>query len=254
MNLLDVFCIQGLGNTISDFLDIADEQSFDSTCKDVRQFNREYVYPLYTSMYTCDIAEMSPSSFRTQLYLDKVAPFLKDLKMFDCPHALRIPEIETMSNLEELVYSVPMHVDVTNGRIHPLTEMYWQDIQNFLASLFRVKNKVKSVTIVPGRIELHRCVPGTWNVLESQTLDDETEASHARMYRRLRMMSIVDLVLRQEFVDSTTFVLEKLHMPREMMSLSARVLTNHLETLDVSTWDTAHDGPASFLLDLDLLN
>ena len=254
MNLLDVYCIQGLGNTISDFLDIADEQSIDSVCKDIRQFNREYVYPLYTTMYTCDIAEMSPSSFRTQLYLDKIAPFLKDLKMFDCSSALRIPEIETMPNLEEFVYSVPMHIDVTNGRIHPLTEMYWQDIQNFLASLFRVKNKLKSVTVVPGRIELHRCVPGTWNVLESQVLDDETEASHARLYRRLGMQPVVDLVLRQEFVDSTTLVLEKLHMPRELMSLSARVLTNHLETLNVSTWDTAHDGPASFLMDLDLLN
>lgn len=253
MNLLDIYCIQGLGNTVSDFLDIADEQSLDSVCKDIRQFNREYVYPLYTSMYTCDIAEMSPSAFRTQLYLDKIAPFLKDLKMFDSSYLVHIPAIEVMPNLEELVYSIPLHVDVTNGRIHPLTEMYWQEIQNFLASLFHDKNKLKSVTIVPGRIELHRCVPGTWNVLESQVLDDETEASHARFYRKLAMPPLVDLVPKA-FFDSTTFVLEKLHMPRELMSLSARVLTNHLDTLDVSTWDTVHDGPASFLLDLDLLN
>jgi hypothetical protein len=254
MNFLDIYCIQGLGNTISDLLDIADDQALDSTCKDVRQFNREYVYPLYTSLYTREIATMSPSSFRTQLYMKKLGPFIKDLKIFESAHFVRIPLIEFMPNLEEVVYAVPLHIDVTNGRIHPVTEMHWQDIQNFLASLFREKNKVKSVTIVPGAIQLHRCVPATWDVLESQTFDDETEASHARLYRKLAMPPLVSLAPHMELYMSTTFQLEKLHMPRELMSLTARIYTNHLESLDVTTWDTAHDGPVSFLLDLDLLN
>ena len=250
MNFLDIYCIQGLGNTVSNFLDVADEQRLDSVCKDVRAFNREYVYPIYEVLDAVDIASISPSKYHTQSYIQKLAPFTKHLYMYHCDHASHLPAIEDMPRLEELVFAVPLHVDVTNGQIHPFTHVRWIELQDFLSSLFDVKNKVKSVMVVPGPMYLHRCTPGTNTILSSQVLDDETEASHLRFYRTLRMPPMLTLAA----VVSPTFCLEKLHIPRELMSLGARILSNDIMTLDVSEWDMNHDGPASFLLDLDRMN
>ena len=246
MNFLDIYCIQGLGNTISNFLDISDEQFLDSVCKDVRSFNREYVYPTYPVLNATEIASISPSKYHTQSYIRKLAPFTKQLFLYHTDHYAHLPEIEDMPLLEELVFAIPLHMDVTNGQLHPLTQVRWTELQEFLESLFRVENKVKSILVVPGPMYLHRCTPGTWNVVSSQRLDDETEASHVRFYRRFHMPPVITLAPQM----SPTFHVEKLHIPREMMTLAARIFSTDIPGLDVSEWDMHHDGPASYLLDL----
>jgi len=233
-SFLDIYLNPIQGTLIHSFLTPQDEQALDSTCKQIREFNREHVYPKYT---TVDTANTTPS------FLRKLTPYIKKLIVRD----LNIPT--SMPLLEDVTIVVPLIVDVTIRRICEDTHRMWQFASEFLQTLAITSNIVHTVRIVPGNLTLLRADMFTGNIIEIYTVQDSTEGSHLQLYRFFRFPPFITFRIPAVRAFKGMFKVTTLHYPSQLATRSAKN-TLHNNISHYTTWDINTTGLASMFFDL----
>ncbi len=234
----DVYLVPDIGQLISTFFNIRDDARLDSTNKEIRDFHRAAVYPLYNII---DLDAISEEVDDPVPYLKKMTPFAEKITSTLNPGRLGIPTVRKMRNLREVTYAVPLVVDTTLRRIHPTTYRFWELVDSFLQSLFMFPNAVETVNIVPGAIVLVRTDPDRDDFLEEHVLNDTTEGSHLQIYRRYGMPVVMNVHKPAAPTHGTR--LSRVHLPGRLASYG-------MKNLHYEDWNTDITGIASLLLDL----
>jgi hypothetical protein len=237
-SFLDVFGIPNVGYNISDYFTFEECLKFDCVCKDVREINRDTVYPMYKTICLDTVVESLQDHVGVGSYLNKMSPYVHTVVASKNSTGVCIPRINKLPKLREVTYAVPLILDVTLQIIHADTHRLWQGVNNFLQSLTSVDNKVEMVNIVPGTITLLRTDVDTNETLDIRVLHDMSAGTHLRMYRRYQMP--VTLMTRLPKIKIFT-------APSQLMSLPTKNMAQEIS--QYINWDTT-EGPGSFFMDL----
>lgn len=234
---LDIYLNPLQGKTIHKFLSVKDEQALDSTCKEVRAFNRKHVYPSYSEIDTANF---------NSAFIRKINSHIKTLIVRDTRRSLFL---NYMPVLEEITFVVPLVVDVTFRRIYEDTHVVWRDIAGFLQLLTVTPNKVHTVRIVPGDIKLIRIDVPTGDTLEEHTVQDSTEGSHLQLYRFYQFPPFISFFIPAIQSCKGMFKVNTFHYPSQLATRSGKN-TLHNIISNYTTWDNNRTGLASMFYDL----
>lgn len=223
-----IYQIPLVGYTIHKFLDLQDEACLDSTNKDIRDFHRKYVYPTVRKIDLDTIQDYT----NHVAYIKKISPFLEEIICRKNSGQTALPSVRCLPNLKHVTYAVPIVLDTTLQRIDRATHHIWAHVNGFLRSLSIVENKVETVNIVPGVINLIRVDIEDDEILEEHTLEDTTEGSHLRLYRQYGMPVVLNFRLPKDI---------PVKIPGYITSVSVEKFID---------WNTQDTGIASLILDL----
>ena len=234
---LDLYLNPLQGKLIHSFLSVCDDQALDSTCKEIREFNRNHIYPLYTEMDTAN---------SNLAFIRKVSSYVKTLIVRDTRRPLFL---NYMPALEDITFVVPLVVDVTFRRIYEDTHSTWRDIAGFLQLLAVTPNNVHTVRIVPGNIKLLRIDVPTGDILEERIVQDSTEGSHLQLYRFYQFPPFISFFIPAIQSCKGMFKVETLHYPSQLATRSGKNTLHNIIT-NYTTWDINTTGLASMFFDL----
>lgn len=244
--LNDLYLSPLIGYTIDSFLGVEDETRFDATNKEVRAFKREWVYPMYRDL---DFDELVGSCENTEWaasYLQKMNGYFETIECRRNDRGFKLPSARKFTKLRKLTFAVPLILDVTRQSIHIDTYRIWGSVDRFLQSICVFPNKLESVRIVPGIIKLVRTDPDTGDYVSEHILNDRSEGTHMRYYRRFG--APVLLMFAMPSAVPIQFHAKDIHLPSWLMSFKTRIqIQKHATYTD---WDQTSEGTASAFLDL----
>ena len=235
MSFESVYFIPNVGNLIGSFLCIEDELRLDSTSKSIRQFHREWVYPMYRLLNVDDIYAEASSSRAACKYLTKMSPYAETVECFRNQHGAKLPGLRCLPKLRDITFAIPLIIDTTLRRIHPNTQELWASVNMFINSVVTQEHTLEKINIIPGVIIVVRSDPGSNEYLEEHILEDMTEGSHLQIFRRYQFPVTLHIPRTVREVDIT--------IPLQIASLATK-------NKNFTSWSVHETGIASALLDL----
>lgn len=225
--MLRAYSQLGVGQSISDYLNVRDEMALDCTCKTIYESNRAHVYPYYDHVHLDEVASGHSDEIMTA-YLRKLTPYLRCITSEYNHRRILIPLIGELPKLEEVRYAVPLILDVTMRQIHPDTYRFWIRLRAFLNSVAHTPNQLKKLEIVPGEVVLVHTNPLEQEYLDEHSLHDNTEGSHLHAFRFFQM----PLLFILDYPEKIQHI--QLHAPTYIMNLGSKKFV-HTEWSDMST-------------------
>lgn len=241
MEFLDLYCVPLLGNNINTFLKVEDQAELAATCRDARHFQIDFVYPMCKTLDLQALYDQSRTPRWVQRHLENTDPHVRVLKpCYD--YTFMPPTINTLPNLREITIAVPLILDATHQSIHPTTMIAWAELNRFMRSLTTHPNKLETLRIVPGIVQMVRTNPETREILDSYTVPDREEGSHLRLYR------VFELPVALYGFNPEHLTCKNIHAPASLMALSLR--TELRKKKAYTDWSGHTQGHISILFDL----